>query len=192
MMTTTHALISCGLLARQNSRARNWAAGLGAVLPDVPMVVLYATDRIVYGMSEQEIWDQRYWTDAWQIPVAITHSIPLVLIAFAAAHIYRSETVKVFALSVLLHIACDMPVHHDDAHMHFWPLSNWKFISPVSYWDERYYGSVVSKAELAIALAMILLLWRRFESRWVRTGLGLALAAFVAVPLYFGMTHHDG
>lgn len=189
MMTTTHALISCGLLARPNNRARNWAAGLGSVLPDAPMLVLYAIDRVVNGLPEDVIWGQRYWTDAWQIPVAISHSIPLAVAAMVIAQIYRSEIVRIFSISVLLHIACDMPVHHDDAHMHFWPLSRWKFISPFSYWDRRYYGSIVSLIELAIAMGMIVVLWRRFESRWVRAALAVALAAFVAVPLYFGMMH---
>ncbi len=189
MMTTTHALISCGLLARPNNRARNWAAGLGSVHPDAPMLVLYAIDRVVNGLPEDVIWGQRYWTDAWQIPVAISHSIPLAVAAMVIAQIYRSEIVRIFSISVLLHIACDMPVHHDDAHMHFWPLSRWKFISPFSYWDRRYYGSIVSLIELAIAMGMIVVLWRRFESRWVRAALAVALAAFVAVPLYFGMMH---
>ena len=174
MMTPSHVLIGCGLFARPGQRARNWAAVLGGLLPDIPMVFLFAYDRFVLGLSEQTIWGERYWTDAWQIPAAISHSIPIYAVVLAVALVNRSDALKVYALSTLMHIACDLPLHNDDAHMHFWPLSRWKFISPVSYWDPRHYGHIASLVELSIDLVMIAVLWRRFEDRHVRAALGVA------------------
>lgn len=191
MMTPSHVLISCGLLARQGKPWRNLAAAAGGLLPDVPMFALFAWDRLVEGLPEHVIWGERYWSDDWQIPVAISHSIPIYAVVLALGLWWRSEIVKVYALSTFLHIACDLPVHHDDAHMHLWPLSRWRFISPVSYWDPSYHGALMSKIELAIVLVMIVLLWRRFSSTWTRVACALALAMFVAVPLYFSLTHYD-
>lgn len=192
MMTPSHVLIGCGLFARPGARARNWAAALGGLLPDLPMVLLYAYERMVLGLSEQTIWGERYSTDAWQIPVAISHSIPIYALVLAVAIVRNSDALKVYAMATLAHIACDLPLHHDDAHMHFWPFTRWKFISPVSYWDPAHYGHYASLAELAIVLAMIAVLWRRFESPRVRVALGVALAIFVAMPLYFGMVMEHG
>ena len=192
MMTTTHVLVSCGLLTQPHNRARNWAAVLGGLLPDVPMAVLYAYDRLFQGIPEAVIWGERYSSDTWQIPIAISHSIPIYAFVLAMGLLLRSEVIKIYAASTFLHILCDLPVHHDDAHMHFWPLSHWKFISPVSYWDSAHHGAAMSAIELLVTSMMLGLLWRRFESRWVRASLVATLALFVVVPLYFSLMHHGG
>ena len=87
----------------------------------------------------------------------------------------------------------DFLVHREDAHAHFWPLTKWKFISPVSYWDANHYGNIVGLIEIGIAAAMIAVLWRRFKSNWVRLGLGLAIISYVALPMcLLAMPHHYG
>ncbi len=58
----------------------------------------------------------------------------------------------VFCVSIICHCLLDLPVHHDDAHRHFFPLSNYRFISPFSYWDVNHYGRVVAAIELLLVL----------------------------------------
>jgi len=84
-----------------------------------------------------------------------------------------------------------MPLHVDDAHAHFWPFSDWRFVSPVSYWNPGYYGHIWAPIEgaLALALALIAVLWLRFQPRWVRAALVLAALSYVAVPAYFSVMH---
>ena len=43
----------------------------------------------------------------------------------------------------------------DDAHRHFYPLSDYRFISLVSYWDPRHYGTVAMPAELLTVAARV-------------------------------------
>jgi hypothetical protein len=192
MMTPTHVLIGSGLLSKRASPAVNWAAGLGGLMPDLPMYFLFAWDRFVAGIPERLIWQERYWTDTWQLPVGLTHSFPVFAVVLGLGLYWRNAVVSAFAGATLLHAGVDFVVHHDDAHMQFLPLSRWKYESPFSYYDPQYYGNIVSKVELLIAVAMIVLLWRRFPSLWVRIACGVALAAFVAVPLYFSLTmSHD-
>lgn len=192
MMTPTHVLMGSGLLSRRGNAAVNWAAALGGLLPDVPMFILFAWDRFLMGLPQREIWRERYWTDDWQIPTAISHSFPIFAVVLVVGLWLKRDWLAVFGGSVLLHSAADFATHHDDAHMSFWPLSRWKFESPFSYWDRQHYGAYVSMVEWAIALAMIALIWRRFPSLWVRVLCGLALALFVAVPLYFRLTLGGG
>jgi len=52
----------------------------------------------------------------------------------------------------------DFPFHAEDAHKHFWPLSDWRFHSPFSYWDNRRCADFVSLAEKGIAIAMMVAL----------------------------------
>ena len=91
----------------------------------------------------------------------------------------------IFAIAALLHIAGDLPVHADDAHRHFWPLSDWRFHSPVSYWNPDQGGAWFSFTEAAIGIGAAVLLFRRFRSVWVRAMTMLAITAYVAVPAYF-------
>ena len=52
-----------------------------------------------------------------------------------------------------LHVPEDLFLHHDDGHRHFYPLSQWRYSSPVSYWDPNHYGKIVAPLE---ALAVVL------------------------------------
>jgi hypothetical protein len=64
------------------------------------------------------------------------------------------HTGVVFCASLICHSLLDLPVHHDDAHRHFFPLSDYRFISPLSYWDPSHYGQFVALAEVLVILAL--------------------------------------
>ena len=192
MLTPTHTLLSCGLLTRRNSTARNVAVVVGGVAPDLPMFALFIWDRYVQGLGEEQIWEGRYWTDAWQIPAAIGHSLPIASVILAIGLAARWQLLSFFALSMLVHIMTDLPFHNDDAHMHLWPLSRWKFISPVSYWDPAHYGNIMHWVELALMVTMMAVLWVRFNAIWVRALTGAGIAAAIAVPVYFALTMNHG
>ena len=57
--------------------------------------------------------------------------------------------------AALLHLTFDLPFHHDDAHPHFWPFSDWRFTSPLSYWDPAHDGGVIALAEVGLAVVLI-------------------------------------
>jgi len=59
-------------------------------------------------------------------------------------------------------------LHHDDGRAHFWPVTNWIFQSPVSYWDRRHYGDIVGPIEIGMSLVCCVYLWRKFKQVWAR------------------------
>jgi hypothetical protein len=65
--------------------------------------------------------------------------------------IVQSNVSYLFEMTIL-HSLGDLPVHNDDAHRHFFPFSNYRFISPISYWDRKHYGSIVSLVEMLLVL----------------------------------------
>ncbi|MEM6473227.1 MAG: hypothetical protein AAF802_26940 [Planctomycetota bacterium] len=69
-----------------------------------------------------------------------------------------------FFASCMLHTAVDIPVHHDDGPLVFWPL-NWsyRFASPVSYWDRNHFASYVIPLELFLAAG----LFGRLVLKWL-------------------------
>lgn len=192
MNTPTHLLIGAAVLARPAEdtagRWRNLAILAGALVADAAIYLLFAWARLYRGISERTLWSEIYWQEPWQTLVAIGNSVPLYLCLLLFGLWARNRIAIVFAAAALLHLAFDLPFHHDDAHPHFWPLSDWRFRSPLSYWDPAHYGALVSLAEVALAIALIVFLWRRFRSRSVRAALVLAFASYVAVPAYFTLT----
>ena len=187
MHTPTHLLIGTAALTKPGARWINIAAVSGALLPDLPMYVMFAFARMT-GVAEYDIWEPPgglYWNNPWKALVNAGHSLPIFLAVLALAFWFASAAWKAFAYSGLLHIAFDFPVHREDGHAHFWPFSNWVFISPVSYYERDHYGGIVMPIEIVGALVLTVVLWRRFSAWWVRGLLVFGALTYVGGPMYF-------
>jgi ABC-type multidrug transport system fused ATPase/permease subunit len=173
MNTPSHAILNLALLIDQRPQSTS-AIVVGAILPDAPIFALYLWAKFIQQASEQEIWTVLYWQPFWQNLTAAFHSIPLTLLGIAVAHYCRWQYFEVLLVSMLFHDFLDLPVHHDDAHRHFLPFSNYRFISPISYWDPKHYGGVVSAIErLTVLLATIYVL-PKIDS-WLGKGLAIVV-----------------
>jgi len=168
MMTQTHLLIATALFAKPGQKRRNRAIIAGALIPDASIFILFAYASLT-GIPGSTLWNHTYWTEPWQSLGMIGNSAPLYLVF----------------LAISLWLAADFPVHHDDAHIHFWPLSQWRFHSPISYWDVDHYGNIFAIFEALLGIALMALLFRRFKTLWVRICLALGAALYLAVPLFF-------
>lgn len=170
---------------RRDKPVRNTAVFLGALAPDLSIFVMYAWARLVEGLSASEVWRVLYWQEPWQTLSAISNSIPLWAMATALGLAVRQPIVFALGAAGLLHVSLDFPVHAGDAHVHFWPITDWRFHSPLSYWDARHFGHVIAPLEAMLGVVLSVLIWRRFRSLWVRTLLVISASAYVLVPLYF-------
>ena len=187
MNTATHAVVAATLLARRRAPVRNVAVLAGALVADLSMFVFYGWAKLLTPMTEREIWTEAYWREPWQVLGAISNSVPLALAVLAIARWRGSVLSAVLAAAWLSHLALDFPVHATDAHRHFWPLTDWRFESPLSYWDSRYGAAYVGVAEVTLFLLCTVALWRRFDGRWTRPALMINASAFVGVYLYFAL-----
>lgn len=188
MNTPTHMLTAAALLARSGKTPRNWAVMAGALLPDLSIFMLVGWARLVENIPHRQIWSEVYWQEPWQTLGAMSNSFviwaALAVIAFALGW----RILMVLALAAIVHIALDFPFHADDAHKHFWPLTEWRFHSPLSYWDRNHHSQWVGALELGLVLVSMAVLWRQFHSRIVRGALLLGLLSLAAVPLFFWWT----
>lgn len=191
MNTPTHLLVAAAVLAKAPNDSIKPARGqyllilLGGLVPDLAIFVVFGWERLINGVNESNLWRDVYWQEPWQTLVAIGNSAPLYAVLLLGARLFRLPLLTVFAVAALLHLMLDFPVHHDDAHPHFWPVTDWRFHSPLSYWNHNHFGGIVSMLELALAVVLIIVLCRRFTARPVRFALGLALITYFAVPAYF-------
>lgn len=179
MNTPTHGLINWTV-------ARWWgkesfprrAVLLGSVAPDVPLYLLSIGGAIWFGYFEgrdpsdvgRHMYGYLFYNDVgWISSHNFLHS-PTVL-AFLMLVLWLRHKRQFwkswwswFYASCLLHTLVDIPVHHDDGPLVFWPL-NWsyRFPSPVSYWDKNHYGAemmIFEAALVIILLGAMLLRWR--------------------------------
>ena len=203
MNTQTHILIASALFARSGvgKRARNIAAVGGGLGPDIPIYIMFLWSKLT-NTPEMEVWEKWYFSSPWQDFCDAGHSIPIYwllimlgvfIVKWGGAKSDLGVILIIFALSALTHIAGDLFLHVNDAHAHFWPLSDWRFSSPVSYWDPRYYGQYFSIIEIVLGLSLCTILFRRFQGKIIRSILVLAMIAYVAVPAYFifVVNHHS-
>jgi len=164
MNTPAHAIINLLLMRKQQRESHPFAIVAGALIPDAPMFVFYLWARLS-GMSEQAIWRDGYYDPAWQALFDAFHSFPLLALAWLVAWRLRMQTMMIFFASMFMHSLFDFPVHHDDAHRHFWPISDFRFASPISYWDPAHYGSIIAPLELLVVIAGGAWLLRTADSR---------------------------
>ena len=171
MNTPAHALINLVVLNRNPSHAKTGAIVGGAILPDLVIIVFYGW-HLWLGTPETQIWSVEYYRPAWQAWIDSFNSIPIFIVAMAIC--WKAERPLLLALfaSMLLHAVGDLPLHHDDGHRHFFPLSDWRFMSPVSYWDPAHHGFWASIAEAScVLLGSIYLYFKHASFRpWVIGG----------------------
>src|SRR3954470_19135367 len=185
--TPTHVLMGMAAFGSPKAPKLTVAAALGGLLPDGPAILMVLWASRVQGYGPGMIFGTLYFSPSWQALLAPWHSVPLWALVLALGLYLRSPATEAFPASGLLHQACDFPVHADDPHRHFWPLSDWRFHSPVSYWDPRHYGRLFEPFEFALTLGLLAFLAWRYRSPWLRGALGLLALAYVAQRAAFTM-----
>ena len=183
MNTPAHVIFAAAAFARPYDRMRTFAALAGALGPDLSLYVMAGTSIWILGLSPHYVFDTLYFSDAWQQVFKVDNSFIVWGAVFAFAWWLGAKNGMVFAASGLMHLAFDFPLHHDDGRPHFWPVSDWVFQSPISYWDRAHHAGVVGPIEMGLSLLFCLLLIRRFPSLRSRM-LICALAAVQFAPVF--------
>lgn len=162
-------------MARGAERRIIWAAMAGGLLPDLSLYVMAGVSLFILNIPPQVVFDQLYFSDAWQTVFAIDNSFFVWGGLLALALWQRSVWGVALTGAALLHVLFDFPLHHDDGRPHFWPLSDWVFESPISYWDVRQGARWIAPAEAILSTLCAILLWRQ-RPGWV---LSLSIALLV-------------
>lgn len=152
MNTPSHGIINLALLTGFTPSDANLFIVLGGILPDIPIFIFYGWAKFIAKIPESKIWSDAYQAPSIQKIVATFHSIPLAVLGWTIAFQLGWSIAQIICLSIIFHNLLDLPVHNDDAHRHFFPFSNYRFISPISYWDPKHYGSLVSLVEIMLVL----------------------------------------
>jgi len=180
--TPSHMLLGAAVFGRANHARITAAALLGGLAPDISLYVMAGWALFVQNIPPDVVFGQYYFSREWMQVFAYDNSFILwgALLGFGLWR--RKPLVIAFAGAAILHLVTDFLLHHDDARPHFWPLSDWVFQSPVSYWDSRYYGRIIAPLELLMDFILCFILWQRHRGRWARYVVG-GTTAVLFVPL---------
>ena len=160
---------------------------MGSLVPDAAIWLWAPYQSFVKGVSGEEMWRELYFAPPMQNLIAYFNSIPIYAGLAVLGYVMRAKVwgklLLVFALAALTHMATDLPVHNHDAYRHFWPFSDWRFISPFSYYEREHHAGWVSLLESVIAFTSIIVLWRRFPKLWVKIILAVLALLYFALPI---------
>ena len=185
MNTQSHILMGAALFGAAHDAPLTIAAIAGGAAPDVPAILMVFWSRFVQGRSPREIFGSLYFSKGWQSAIAPWHSLPVWIVMLGAGFVLSAPLLTAFSASALIHAAIDFFLHADDAHRHFWPLSDWRFQSPVSYWDRAHYGQWFAPFETALSAAFTLLLMTRYNSPLFLGALGAVLVLNLTQAAFF-------
>ena len=181
MTTHSHAILNMALLSKPGKPFLHVYAFIGAVLPDLPIFVFFIAESVIRKTPQNELWGTLYFTEPWQNFFDIFNAIPLILILLGIGYyLLNSERVTVLAWSLLIHSAFDLLTHHDDGHHHFFPLSDFVFESPISYWDRNHHAGIFAPIECVLFLIASIYLYRRLKTRLARWCLIAVNVLFIA------------
>lgn len=166
MNTPAHVVLNLLCLGRDAQANMLTPVVLGAILPDAPMFWFYAVEKWIRKTPEALIWQESYHQLHWQNFIDLFNSLPLMGVGLLISLWSQSTFGLLLFGSMVLHIVGDFPLHHDDAHRHFFPFSNWRFQSPISYWDPNHYGHIVTLLEILAVIMSCLVLFQGYDS-WI-------------------------
>ena len=155
MHTYSHAVFTWALaryLDPEESHAGLWSAA-GSTVPDVPTLVKAA--RLAWKRR-----DSISKEPSGKLDLMVHSLVPVaaLLVLYRTLEI-KDRSLLYFLLGWAGHNLMDFPTHAEDARPPFWPLFKWRWKSPVSYWDRKFYALpcllVEHGALLALALAFL-------------------------------------
>ena len=191
MNTPAHLIFGLAAFGKPDAAKVTAAALVGALIPDLSLYLLSGWHLFILSTPPETVFGQLYYSEGWQRIFRVDNSILLWALALILAVMARSPVTIALCAAALLHLFLDFPLHNDDARAHFWPLTNWKFISPVSYWDGDHYGNIVGPIEMVMVVAAAVYLWRRFTGMLMRVFV-CALAAVQVAPVLIWLIFFQG
>ena len=187
VISSTHTLLALALFTRKDEKVRNWNVFAGSVIPDSFIYVGWLVLTYVYKIPKETIWDEVYFDEPMQTIASLFNSVPLYVAILGIGFYFRKTiwgmAMMFFGLAALSHIALDFPVHNHDAYAHFQPFTDWKFISPISYYERHLHGNMVGLVDAGLAIGASVVLWRRFDQKWVHGILALMILAMITMTV---------
>lgn len=143
-------------------KLRAWKVGVGGIFPDLIYMIPFLP-RILSYRSYLEWMHDPLWDTIWDSLIARSvHSLCVWSTLFILLSIIPKREpfkyISPFLLGWGLHIAFDTLTHVSDGYALFFPLFDYRFPAPVSYWERAFHAGEYFWISHAL-MAVLLLLW---------------------------------
>ena len=190
MNTPAHIIIGIATFGRRRVRWTLQAAALGGLAPDLSLYIMASWAMYVQHVPAQIVFRELYFSPAWQNVFAVDNSFNLWGLVLLLAVLRQMTRHAALTGAGLLHLCCDFPLHNEDARRQFWPISDFVFRSPLSYYNPARYGTIIGPLEMVLCVVLSVVLWKRFPAKGARLFITLALAAEILPGLVFRYMIH--
>jgi hypothetical protein len=170
MNTPAHLIFGLAAFSKRGARGGSLGAAAGAIAPDLSLYLLVGWALGIAKIPPGVVFGEMYFSDTWRTVFAIDNSVFVWGAVLATGLWARAPVMIAFGAAALLHIALDLPLHHDDGRPYFWPLTMWVYESLFSYWDQTHGARWIAPLETAVVLGLAVLLWRRHRHWVARAG----------------------
>ena len=168
--------VAAGKLLPWARNSPRWALALGSIAPDLPLYFLSFGGifyfRNVLGWESERVFrhlfDELYFNDpGWIALHNFLHSPLMLILLLGLALIIKRRKPRIgrwlcfFLAACMLHSIVDVLTHHDDGPVLFFPIDwQYRFSSPVSYWDRNHFGGRFMVFEVLFDLVVfVFLVW---------------------------------
>ncbi len=184
MNTPAHVVVNLLILGQKKRPQNTFPIVVGALLPDLPMLFFYLYEKVYRKMAEVSIWAHDYYKEGWQTLFDLFNSLPLMVLGLVLAYRLGASRLAALFASMVLHILGDAFLHHNDAHRHLFPFSDWRFHSPISYWDPKHFGHLIGPLEALAVVVGCIILARRSRSTTARALILFLLGVYAVYWAY--------
>ncbi len=181
MNIPAHLLLGLAVCARRDRPRTGRFAAMGSLAPYLSLYLMAGAALFAFQIQPKRVFGELYFSAEWQTVFAIDNSFILWGAAFALAAWLRNAPGLAVAGAGLLHLATDFPLHNDDARSYFWPLTDWVFESPLSYWNSDHHAGALAPVTLLVVLTSAVIVWRRWHSWPARIGVMAICAVEICV-----------
>ena len=160
MDTILHAFFAW-FLCRKKKLA--WLAAVGGALPDLASIATALFLFFAGGFSASALLGE-FFSTPFRGYYLVFHSFIVFAIA-ALVVLALKRKLWPFFFGWGLHLLIDLPTHSTDGIRPLWPLTDWQFCSPFSWWDFSHGAPIVIAVEAAALAVALWILWKERKHR---------------------------
>ena len=163
-------------------------AVIGSILPDFATLLLLGVHFLTQGFAWKTLEISHPVIQSLTYNY-ITHSMVVIVVLALLSALFWKKILPIF-YGMGLHALMDYATHHGDNALPFYPLSMWKIVSPISFWETAHHSiPLMIVNTLLVCIALVYLIKTMKEKEHTRFFLALFSLGYLGMMMIFYLTN---